>query len=135
MVLSYWKPLLPIYENSKDRNQPVSRRFEPSSRSLLCGEQPHPWKLLHFQEKESRHRGAEIGFELGLQIQTSLLSLRLLWFHKQNRALFVITMTNWIQSILERMVVHSINPSTKPLHFYLNYSNKTGTLWTYVTIL
>ena len=39
-----------------DRDQPVSRRFEPSSRNFLIGEQPNPWELLHPQDKLSRHR-------------------------------------------------------------------------------
>ena len=37
-----------------DRDQPVSRRFEPSSRNFLTGEQPDPWELLHPQDKLSR---------------------------------------------------------------------------------
>jgi len=36
-----------------------ARRFEPSSRTFLIGEQPNPWELLHPQDKMSRHRGAE----------------------------------------------------------------------------
>ena len=42
-----------------DRDQTVSRRFEPSSRAALMGEQPNPWKLLHLQDATSRHRGAK----------------------------------------------------------------------------
>ncbi len=42
-----------------DRDQPVSRRFEPSSRALLSGEQPHAWDLLQPRARASRHRGAE----------------------------------------------------------------------------
>ena len=42
-----------------DRDQTVSRRFEPSSRTALIGEQPNPWDLLQPQDKMSRHRGAE----------------------------------------------------------------------------
>ena len=34
-----------------DRDQPVSRRFEPSSRTSLTGEQPDPWQLLHRQDE------------------------------------------------------------------------------------
>jgi hypothetical protein len=34
----------------------VSQRCEPSSRSLLMGEHPHPWWLLHHQDRKSRHR-------------------------------------------------------------------------------
>ena len=29
-----------------DRDQPVSRRSEPSSRIFLIGEQPNPWDLI-----------------------------------------------------------------------------------------
>ena len=39
-----------------DNNQPVSRRSEPSSRTLLIGEQPNPWDLLQPQDRMSRHR-------------------------------------------------------------------------------
>lgn len=57
-----------------DRGQTVSRRFEPSSRAALIGEQPNPWELLHPQDATSRHRGAEPGRRYGLLDQTSLLS-------------------------------------------------------------
>ncbi len=57
-----------------DRGQTVSRRFEPSSRTALIGEQPNPWELLHPQDATSRHRGAEPGRRCGLLDQTSLLS-------------------------------------------------------------
>ena len=42
-----------------DMNQTVSRRFEPSSRTTLMGEQPNPWDLLQPQDVMSRHRGAK----------------------------------------------------------------------------
>ncbi len=42
-----------------DRDQTVSRRFEPSSRTTLIGEQPNPWDLLQPQDVVSRHRGAK----------------------------------------------------------------------------
>ena len=42
-----------------DRDQTVSRRFEPSSRTTLVGEQPNPWDLLQPQDVMSRHRGAK----------------------------------------------------------------------------
>ena len=42
-----------------DRDQTVSRRFEPSSRTTLNGEQPYPWDLLQPQDVMSRHRGAK----------------------------------------------------------------------------
>ena len=37
-----------------DRDQPVLRRFEPSSRSALMGEQTNPWDLLQPQDALSR---------------------------------------------------------------------------------
>lgn len=37
-----------------DRDQPVLRRFEPSSRSALMGEQTNPWNLLQLQDALSR---------------------------------------------------------------------------------
>ena len=42
-----------------DRDQTVSRRSEPSSRTALIGEQPNPWDLLQPQDAMSRHRGAK----------------------------------------------------------------------------
>ena len=42
-----------------DRNQTVSRRSEPNSRTALNGEQPYPWDLLQPQDAMSRHRGAK----------------------------------------------------------------------------
>ena len=42
-----------------DRDRPVSRRSEPSSRTALMGEQPNPWDLLQPQDATSRHRGAK----------------------------------------------------------------------------
>ena len=54
--------------------QPVSRRFEPSSRTSLIGEQPNPWELLHPQDEMSRHRGAEPRRRYGRLGATSLLS-------------------------------------------------------------
>jgi hypothetical protein len=42
-----------------DRDQTVSRRFEPNSRTALMGEQPNPWDLLQPQDAMSRHRGAK----------------------------------------------------------------------------
>ncbi len=55
-------------------DQPVSRRSEPSSCSILIGEQPNPWDLLQPQDKPSRHRGAELRRRYGLLGGTSLLS-------------------------------------------------------------
>ena len=43
-----------------DRDQTVSRRSKPNSRTTLIGEQPNPWKLFHLQDVMSRHRGAKL---------------------------------------------------------------------------
>ncbi len=42
-----------------DRDQTVSRRSKPSSRTTLNGEQPYPWDRLQPQDVMSRHRGAK----------------------------------------------------------------------------
>lgn len=57
-----------------DRDRPVSRRSEPSSRTTFIGEQPNPWELLHPQDMLSRHRGAELRRRYGRLGGTSLLS-------------------------------------------------------------
>ena len=58
-----------------DRDQPVSRRFKPSSRTALNGEQPYPWDLLQPQDAMSRHRGAKPDRRYELLDLISLLSL------------------------------------------------------------
>ena len=57
-----------------DRDQTVSRRSEPSSRTTLIGEQPNPWDLLQPQDVMSRHRGAKRFRRYGLLGIISLLS-------------------------------------------------------------
>ena len=57
-----------------DMNQTVSRRFEPSSRTTLMGEQPNPWDLLQPQDVMSRHRGAKPPRRYALLGEISLLS-------------------------------------------------------------
>src|SRR5688500_6373249 len=57
-----------------DRDRPVSRRSEPSSRTALMGEQPNPWDLIQPQDAMSRHRGAEPCRRYGRLGKTSLLS-------------------------------------------------------------
>ena len=57
-----------------DRDQTVSRRSEPSSRTALIGEQPNPWDLLQPQDVMSRHRGAKHPRRYGLLGGISLLS-------------------------------------------------------------
>ena len=57
-----------------DRDRPVSRRSEPSSRTALIGEQPNPWDLLQPQDAMSRHRGAKPCRRYELLGKISLLS-------------------------------------------------------------
>src|SRR5471030_3248574 len=57
-----------------DRDQTVSRRFKPSSRTSLNGEQPYPWDLLQPQDVMSRHRGAKLPRRYELLGGISLLS-------------------------------------------------------------
>ena len=57
-----------------DRDRPVSRRSEPSSRTTFIGEQPNPWELLHPQDVMSRHRGAKPLRRCGRSVAISLLS-------------------------------------------------------------
>ena len=58
-----------------DRDQTVSRRSKPSSRTALIGEQPNPWDLLQPQDATSRHRGAKPRRRYELLGAISLLSL------------------------------------------------------------
>jgi hypothetical protein len=57
-----------------DRDQTVSRRFKPNSRTALMGEQTNPWDLLQPQDAISRHRGAKPRRRYGLLGVISLLS-------------------------------------------------------------
>ena len=57
-----------------DRDKTVSRRFKPSSRTTLNGEQPYPWDLLQPQDVMSRHRGAKPRRRYELLGAISLLS-------------------------------------------------------------
>src|ERR1700742_2765306 len=63
-----------------DRDQTVSRRFEPNSRTTLIGEQPNPADLLQPQDVMSRHRGAKRFRRYGLLGIISLLSPAYLLF-------------------------------------------------------
>ncbi len=59
---------------TEDRDQTVSRRSEPNSRTTLNGEQPYPWDLLQPQDVMSRHRGAKHCRRYGRLGSISLLS-------------------------------------------------------------
>jgi hypothetical protein len=65
---------LKIPTPATDRDQTVSRRFEPNSRTTLIGEQPNPWDLLQPQDVMSRHRGAKPLRRYELLVAISLLS-------------------------------------------------------------
>jgi hypothetical protein len=68
-----------------DKDQTVSRRFEPSSRTALTGEQPDPWDLLQPQDAMSRHRGAKPRRRYGRLGAISLLSPEYLLSDEQRR--------------------------------------------------
>ena len=56
-------------------DQTVSRRFEPSSRTTLMGEQPNPSDLLQTEDVMSRHRGAKPSRRCELLGKISLFSM------------------------------------------------------------
>ena len=66
--------LLKFLTPTEDKDQTVSRRSEPSSRTTLIGEQPNPWDLLQPQDVMSRHRGAKHPRRYELLEGISLLS-------------------------------------------------------------
>src|SRR5258705_13312308 len=66
--------LLKYPTRAADRDQTVSRRSKPSSRTALMGEQPNPWDLPQPQDAPSRHRGAKPSRRYGLLGKISLLS-------------------------------------------------------------
>src|ERR1051325_3200348 len=66
--------LLNFSTTTEDKDQPVSRRSEPSSRTTLISEQLNPWDLLQPQDVMSRHRGAKRCRRYGLLGIISLLS-------------------------------------------------------------
>ena len=70
---------------AEDMDQTVSRRFEPSSRNTLIGEQPNPWDLLQPQDVMSRHRGAKPRRRCGRLGAISLLSPEYLLSDEQRR--------------------------------------------------
>ena len=69
-----------ILTPTSDRDRTVSRRSEPSSRTVLTGEQPDPWDLLQPQDTMSRHRGAKPVRRYELSEPISLLSPEYLLF-------------------------------------------------------
>jgi hypothetical protein len=74
-ILSYYRETPSnLRTPTTDRDRPVSRRSEPSSRAALTGEQPDPWDLLQPQDATSRHRGAKPCRRCELLGKISLLS-------------------------------------------------------------
>ena len=67
--------LFKLPTTNADKDQTVSRRSEPSSRTALMGEQPNPWDRLQPQVAMSRHRGAKPPRRCELLGEISLLSL------------------------------------------------------------
>ena len=61
-------------------DQTVSRRFEPSSRTTLMGEQPNPWNVLPLQDEMSRYRGAKPSRRCELLGKISLFLVLQLYF-------------------------------------------------------
>jgi hypothetical protein len=66
--------LLKFPTPTEDKDQTVSRRSEPSSRTTLISEQLNPWDLLQPQDVMSRHRGAKLRRRCELLGGISLLS-------------------------------------------------------------
>jgi hypothetical protein len=66
--------LLKFPTPTEDKDQTVSRRSEPSSRTTLISEQLNPWDLLQPQDVMSRHRGAKPPRRCELLGEISLLS-------------------------------------------------------------
>src|SRR5260370_42049925 len=72
--LVLWAAPLKCPTPTADRDQTVSRRSKPSSRTTLIGEQPNPGDLLQPQDVMSRHRRAKPPRRYGLLGEISLLS-------------------------------------------------------------
>src|SRR3978361_1496054 len=66
--------LLKLPTPAADRDRPVSRRSEPSSRTAFIGEQPNPWDLLQPQDALRRHRASQSTPREGRSGEISLLS-------------------------------------------------------------
>ena len=99
-----------------DRDQTVSRRSKPSSRTTLNREQPYPWDRLQPQDVMSRHRGAkpprryELLGEISLLSPAYLLSVERWPFHSEPPAHFVL-----LSHLLDPSVSQS--SSLMPMHY------------------
>ena len=101
---------------TEDRDQTVSRRFKPSSRTTLNGEQPYPWDLLQPQDVMSRHRGAkpprrcELLGEISLLSPEYLLSVERWPFHTEppdHYDLLSYLLDLWVSQSSSLMPLHS----------------------------
>src|ERR671915_253698 len=66
--------LLKFPTPTADRDRPVSRRSEPSSRTAFIGEQPNPWDLPHPRDGRARQGGPNPPRRCGRSGEISLLS-------------------------------------------------------------
>src|SRR5579871_5296464 len=118
-----------------DRDQTVSRRFKPSSRTSLNGEQPYPWDRLQPQDEMSRHRGAKLPrrYErlggISLLSPEYLLSVERWPFHTEPPDHFVL-----LSHLLDLSVSQS--STLMPMHSYARFptvpsvpSSSSVTLW------
>src|SRR3989344_6078174 len=114
---------------TEDRDQTVSRRFKPSSRTSLNGEQPYPWDRLQPQDEMSRHRGAKHRRRYELLGVISLLSPEYLlsverWpFHTEPPDLY---------DLLSHLLDLSVSQSGTlfPLHYQYDFRPYLGYLRT-----
>ena len=109
-----------LFTPSVDRDQTVSQRSKPNSRTTLIGEQPNPWDLLQPQDVTSRHRGAkprrryELLGAISLLSLTYLLSVERWQFHIHTTGSFAPTF------VPVRLVSLTVkHPSTHTLYAWL----------------
>ena len=101
-----------------DRDQTVSRRSKPSSRTTLNGEQPYPGDRLQPQDVMSRHRGAkpprryELLGEISLLSPAYLLSVERWPFHSEPPDHFV---------LLSHLLDPSVSQSSSLLSMHYQY--------------
>ena len=111
-----------------DRDQTVSRRFEPSSRATLIGEQPNPWDLLQPQDVTSRHRGAKPPRRYELLAAISLLSPEYL-LSFERRPFHTEPPDHY--ALVSYLIDASVSQSSTlvPLHSQDGYQSSRGYLW------
>src|SRR5574337_815828 len=105
-----------------DRDQTVSRRFKPSSRTTLNGEQPYPWDRLQPQDVMSRRRGELLG-GISLLSPEYLLSVERWPFHTEPPDHY---------DLLSHLLDLSVSQSSRllPLHYQYDVRPYLGDLRT-----